>query len=120
MFLENEIGTTDLEKSELFITFEQSVFTSTDYQSKPELKLPMKIEKMHFTQSEIKSALEKLDVAKAKGPDGLGKLPLKTLSNSLSKSLSLVFNTIANKHICPIAWKISEILPFFKDAITKT
>ena len=90
MFLETEIGTTDLEKAELFSIFAQPVFTSTDYQSKPELKSPMKIGKMHFTQSEVKSALENLDVAKAKGPDGLGNLPLKKLSNSLCKSLSLV------------------------------
>ena len=113
-FLENEIGTTDLEKAEFFNTFAQSVFTSTDYESKPELK-SMKIEKMHFIQSEIKSALENLDVAKANGPAGLGNLPLKELSNSLCKSLSLVFNTIANKHTNPIASKTSEILPFFKD-----
>ena len=77
MFLENEIVTTDLEKAELFNIFAQSVFTSIDYQSKPELKSPMKIEKMHLTQSKINSALENLDVAKAKGPDGLGNLPLK-------------------------------------------
>ena len=94
----NEIGTTDLEKAELFNIFAQSVFTSTDYQSKPELKSPMEIEKMHFTQPEIKTSLENLDVAKAKGPDGVGDLPVKKLSNSLCKSLSLLFNTIANKH----------------------
>ena len=115
MFLENEIVTTDLEKAELFNIFAQSVFTSTDYQNKPELKSPMKIEKMHFNQSEIKSALENLVVTKAKGPDGLENSPLKKLSNSLCKSLSLVFNTIANKRVYPIAWKTSQILPFFKD-----
>ena len=115
MFLENEIVTTDLEKAELSNIFAQSVFTSTDYQNKPELKSPQKIEKLHFTQSEIKYALENLDVGKAKGPDGLRNLPLKKLSNSLCKSLSLVFNTIANKIAYPIAWKPSKILPFFKD-----
>ena len=77
MLLENEIGTTDLEKAELFNIFAQFVVTSTDCQSKPELESPMKIEKMHFTQFEIKFALENLDVAKAKGPDGLGIFPLK-------------------------------------------
>ena len=45
MFLENEIITTDLEKAELFNFFVQSVFTSTDYQSKPELKSPRKLRK---------------------------------------------------------------------------
>ena len=77
MFLENEIVTTDLEKAELFNIFAQFVLTSTDYQSKPELKSPMKSEKIHFTQSDVKSGLENLDVAKAKCPDGLGNLPLK-------------------------------------------
>ena len=115
MFLEIEIGTTDLEKAGLLNIFAQPVFTSTDYQSKPELKSPMKIENVHFTQSETKSALENLDVAKAKSPDGLGILPHRKLSNSLCKSLSLVFNTIANKYTYPIAWKTSEFLSFFKD-----
>ena len=41
----------------------------------------MKVEKMHFTQSELKSALENLDVTKAEGHDGLGNLPLKKLPN---------------------------------------
>ena len=49
MFLENETARTDLEKNELFNIFAQSVFSSTDYQSKPELKSPMKIEKMDST-----------------------------------------------------------------------
>ena len=111
MFLENEIGTTDLEKAELFNIFAQSVFTSTDYQSKPELKSPMKFEKMQFTQSEIKSALENLDVAKAKGTDWLGNLPLKKLSNSLQIFITSL-NTVANKHAYPNASKTSEILPF--------
>ena len=80
MFLEKEIGTTVLEKVVLFNIFAQNVFTSTDCQSKPELKSPMKIEKMHFTQSEIKPALENFDVAKTKSPDELGDLqPKKTV-----------------------------------------
>ena len=115
MFLENEIASTDLEKTSHFIIFAQSVFTLTDYHSIPELKSPMKIKKMQFTQSEIKAALKNLDVAKSKRPDGLGNLPLKKLSNSLCKSLSLVFSTIADKRAYPIARKTSEILPFFKD-----
>ena len=114
MFLGNETATTDLEKAELFNIFAQSIFTSTDYQSKPELKSPMKNEKLHFTQSEISAAFGNLGVAKAKGPEGLGNLPLKKQSNSTCKSLSLVFNTIANKRAYPIAWKTSETLPFFK------
>ena len=115
MFLENEIASTDLEKTSHFIIFAQTVFTSTDDHSIPELKSPMKIKKRQFTQSEIKAALKNLDVAKSKRPNGLGNLRLKKLSNSLCKSLSLVFSTIADKRAYPIARKTSEILPFFKD-----
>ena len=52
MFLENENATTDLKTAEFFTIFAQSVFTSTYYQNQPELTSPMKIEKMHFIQSE--------------------------------------------------------------------
>ena len=34
----------------------------------------MKIDKMHFTQTEVETALENLPLGKAKGPDGLGNL----------------------------------------------
>ena len=48
----------------------------------------MKIDKMHFTKTEVETALENLPLGKAKGPDGIGNLPIKRTARSLSVSLN--------------------------------
>ena len=52
-----------------------------------------------------------MDINKAKEPDDLGNILLKKLSCSISKSLYLLLNTIANKLVFHSTWKISEIVP---------
>ena len=59
--------------------------------------------------------MSNLDVNKAKGPDSIGNEVIKNLSESLCKSLYLLFNLIANKCHFPNEWKTSEIVPMFKD-----
>ena len=54
-------------------------------------------------------------IGKAKGPDDLGNLPLKSLAKYLAPSLTLVFNIIGNKHVYPSLWKLSILIPIFKD-----
>ena len=44
----------------------------------------------------------------------LGNLLFKKLWSSISKSLMLLFNTIANKQQFPSTWKVSEIVPIHK------
>ena len=53
----------------------------------------MRIDKLHFTQTEVKTALKKLPPGKAKGPDGKGNLSLKRTAQSLSVSFSSLFST---------------------------
>ena len=65
---------------------------------------------MHFSQPEIKSTLENFDVAKAKDPDGLGKTVELIVQITIT---SLQLN--CNKRAFLIAWRTSELLPFFKD-----
>ena len=75
----------------------------------------MKVDKLHFAQTEVKTALKNLPLEKAKGPDGLGNLPPKRVARYLSVSLKLVFNTIANKHRFPVEWKTSNIIPLYEN-----
>ena len=56
-----------------------------------------------------------MDINKAKGPDNLGNILLKKVSCSASKNLYLRFNTIGKKCVFPSTWKISEIVPIFKE-----
>ena len=39
--------------------------------------------------------------------------PQKNLAESLPKSLSMIFNLIANEAVCPAKWKVSVIVPIF-------
>ena len=71
--------------------------------------------KIVITKKQIVQILSNLDTSKACGPDNIGNLILKTLP-SLSKSLYLVFKTVIAKGFFPIYWKISELVPIFKDA----
>ena len=45
----------------------------------------------------------------------MGNLLFKQLWSSISKSLMLLFNTIANKQQFPSTWKVSEIVPIHKE-----
>ena len=66
--------------------------------------------KIEIDESKIKEILSKLQTNKACGPDRIGKnLP------ALSKSLFLIFKTALNKGFFPSYWKISEVVPIFKD-----
>ena len=49
------------------------------------------IDSIHFSQAEMKEAMSNLDVHKAKGPDSIGNEVLKNLSESLCKSLYMLF-----------------------------
>ena len=115
MYLNDQIAVTDKEKAQLFNEFFQSVFTISDYQRTSDNSKPSKVDKLHFTREEVQTTLENLCIGKAKGPDGLGNLPLKCLAKYLAPSLTLVFNIIINKHVYPSLWKLSILIPIFKD-----
>ena len=70
--------------------------------------------KFEIDKSEIKEILSKLQTNKACGPDRIGNTVLKNLP-ALSKPLFLIFKTALNKGFLPSYWKISEVVPIFKD-----
>ena len=99
MYLNDQIAVTDNKKAQLLNEFFQSVFTNSDYQRTSDNSKPSKVDKLHFTREEVQTTLENLCIGKAKSPDGLGNLPLKSLAKYLAPSLTLVFNIIGNKHV---------------------
>ena len=114
VFLDDKSANTDIEKAELFNQYFQSVFSKNhhDYtltEGQPKLSM------INFSELEIQLVLQSLDESKAKGLDRMGNNLLKKLSDSLPKSLHLIFNTIANKCYFPSFWKTSEIIPIFKE-----
>ena len=115
MYLYSDVASTDEAEAELFNRYFQSVFSNQQYNDAPSSDGPTKLNSIHFTTTEIKDVLERLDTNKAKGPDRISNKILKNLASSLSKSLLLLFNTIVNKASLPRAWKQSGIIPIYKE-----
>lgn len=65
--------------------------------------------------SEVLSKLEKLDVSKGSGPDNVPSIFLKSCAFSLSRPLWLLFNKSLNHGIFPVAWKLSYVVPIYKN-----
>ena len=99
----------------MFNAYFQSVFCRAVYLPEIEESTCTRLTEFHFNINEIYDALIILDVTKAKGPDKISNALLRNLPDSIPKSLHLLFNLIANKGVFPTKWKISEIVPIFKD-----
>ena len=84
LYLEDTEATTDVGKTDLFNSLVQSLFTKSVYQRKIDKKKLARTEQMHFSRTEIETALQALNNVKAKGSDRLGSLPLKKPATSLS------------------------------------
>ena len=93
----------------------QSVFNHSLHVVENNPSHECKVVNLCFTTTEIEKIRENVDINKAKRPDNLGNILLKKLSCSISKSLYLRFNTIANKFVFPSTWKIREIVPIFEE-----
>ena len=114
-YLDDQRASSNIDEASLFNKYFQSVFSHSPYVGVNNPFHECKIANFHFTATEIEKILENLDINKAKGPDNLRSILLKKLSCSISKSLHLLFNTIANKCVFPSTWKRSEIVPIFKE-----
>ena len=104
----------DLEKSELFITFFWNVFkvdgqilSGAVYENKENNFIKL-------SEDEIKETLSSLDANKACGPDNIGNTVLENISD-LSKLHLLVFHTCTDKWPFSSQWKVSEVMPSYKD-----
>ena len=84
-FLDQKTANTDIEKVILFNEYFQSVFTQNTYYTKLGEQNSTLQNQIHFTTDEIENVLQLLGVNKAKGPDKIGNLLLKSLSKSLPK-----------------------------------
>ena len=104
----------DKEKSLLFNEFFTNVFTKTDQIPETFSTPNGEHNKINISEKQIEQLLLDLDITKACGPDNIGNLVLKSLP-TLSKSLLLIFKTALLKGYYPSQWKISEVVPIYKD-----
>ena len=67
-----------------------------------------------FSCTRIKQILDKININKAAGPDGIHGSVLKHCSTSLCRPLSIIFKLIYNTGIIPQEWKSANIVPIHK------
>ena len=124
MHLGDQIVTEDGPKADLFNQFfastfqrDDSLFSTSGNHLPIFLLLPDETtcRKITVNESEIRKILENLQINKAPGHDGVGNIILKNLSQSLPKSLLLLFQTCLNKSSFPNTWKTCQVTPIFKD-----
>ena len=124
MHLGDQIVTEDGPKADLFSQFFASTFQTDDSLFPTSgnhlpIFLPLPDEttcrKITVNEYEIRNILENLQINKAPGHDGVGNIILKNLSQSLPKSLLLLFQTCLNKSSFPNTWKTCQVTPIFKE-----
>ena len=72
------------------------------------------IEDVMFSMSDVQSALERLDVQKAPGPDGMHPVILKSLAIELAPVIYKLFRLSLDTAQLPSDWKAGVIRPFPK------
>ena len=118
--LENENGdlvNDDTEKAEILNEHFSSVFTVEDMSSLPNIResnTGQSIEEVEFDQDSILNLIEKQNVSKAAGPDGVHAKVLYECKNSLSKALDIIFNKSLESGNLPSQWKDAHVKPLFK------
>ena len=110
----SNVSTNGKEKCELFNYYFVGLF------SKSEMKLdstsePGTLNQLKMNQNQISDNMEHLNVNKSMGHDKIGNLVLKKCHSTLSKSLTLIFQTCLNKGSFPETWKLSQVTPIFKE-----
>ena len=92
-----------------------SVFTKAEQITELSIFEKAKYNYIELNKDRIEKIMLELDIKKATGPDNLRNLVYTNLAKTVSKSVLLIFQTFLNKGIFPETWKLSEVVPIFKD-----
>ena len=74
--------------------------------------------KLHYisvTPKMVRKVIMNLDLSKASGPDCIPVMVLKNCESELSYILAELFNKCLNKSCFPYCWKVSSVVPVFKN-----
>ena len=117
MVLEGETADNPQSKAQLFNKFFSSVFTEpVDGLILPEIEV-QEIEELALitlTEDEVCKVLKGLDIHKAEGPDNLPTKILKECAQTLTPSITTLFNKSLSEGIFPEAWKTAIVCPIHK------
>ena len=76
----------------------------------------LKLHNISVTPKMVKKAIMNLDLSKASGPDCIPVVVLENFEPELSYTLSELFNKCLKESCFPDCWKVSSVVPVFKNA----
>ena len=111
---------TDGDKANVFNEYFQSVFNNRDTDDLVLVDYDGDyLSFLRVSETAVSKYLHAVKVNKATGPDKFPNRLLKNTSSQLSKSLTIVFQTIINKGVYSSQWKKSLVIPLFKSGNRK-
>ena len=87
---------------------------SNDEMPDMEILCDNQIREMKITREEIKTGLEKINVNKSCGPDGMHPLILQRTADITCVPLELIFNKSLQEGACPKDWRSANVTPIHK------
>lgn len=99
----------------LFADYFASVFQKPDSERITKHQLTTDFIVSSITNNEVKLILDKLDQYKTSSPDNLPAIFYKKLSRSICKPMAILFNKSIHERKYPTLWKMSFIIPIFKE-----
>ena len=76
----------------------------------------LKLHNISVTPKMVKKVIMNLDLSKASGPDCIPVVVLENFEPELSYTLSELFNKCLKESCFPDCWKVSSVVPVFKNA----
>ena len=107
------------EKAECFASFfsdKSTIPEAENCKAIPHLsqRTTSRCSKVVFWPKQVKKQLQKLDVNKASGPDGIPALVLRNAAAELASPLARLFQLCFNKGHMPAQWKVADVIPCYK------
>ena len=75
----------------------------------------LKLHNISVTPKMVRKVVMNLDLSKASGPDCIPVVALKNCEQELSYILAELFNKCLNESCFPDCWKVSSVVPVFKN-----
>jgi hypothetical protein len=70
--------------------------------------------RLQISEEDVYTKLNNLNIGKYPGPDNIQPRVLKELGRTLSKPLSIIYNTSLNTAVIPTEWKQAQITSIYK------
>ena len=120
--INGSIKTTSYDKAEALNNFFTSVFTNEDTTKIPcvTTNSPKEcLSEFSITKDEVKKLLDKLNINKSAGSDGIHPRVLREAAKEISTPLFLIFSKSIQEGLVPSAWKEATITPLHKKGSKK-